>query len=413
MEQIDVNKNIIIFLTVSLIGSHAWAGSVAVPNTFVDGTAASAGEVNANFDAIESAVNDNDVRISSDFSELDNRLKGIEESNSYITAQIIGVDMQVSSQSIGLYSVITPTGLSLTVNTEGYPIQNQLYFESNDCSGQPYIKSFQLDSSKPVGYMYPNPKVNNSISIVYDGTNVYHSDTVEIIKLHYQSQLIPDTGCTKSSEAIIAMKALINDVAVTGITSFPLIITGVGSDLVITTEVGVPAGVSQEEYVVYASGVRIGVTHTKPVYSIRDVELDAYPGETINILKDGSYGGFTRVLSSTLYYPGGNCTGEPYVEVLPNYDTSWWSPNSTDYRSGIIQNNGSYYELSSEIYKMSQGAQSYRKSATGCISVSSTILFGYKRAILTNPVDFPVFIPPITADGFDEGILYDNVPEAF
>jgi hypothetical protein len=39
------------------------AGTVTVPNTFMNGTAADANEVNANFDAVETAVNDNDSRI--------------------------------------------------------------------------------------------------------------------------------------------------------------------------------------------------------------------------------------------------------------------------------------------------------------------------------------------------------------
>ena len=39
------------------------AGSVTVPYTFVNGTTADATQVNANFDAVEGAVNDNDARI--------------------------------------------------------------------------------------------------------------------------------------------------------------------------------------------------------------------------------------------------------------------------------------------------------------------------------------------------------------
>ena len=38
---------------------------VSVPNTFVNGTLADADQVNANFDAVEAAVNDNDARVSS------------------------------------------------------------------------------------------------------------------------------------------------------------------------------------------------------------------------------------------------------------------------------------------------------------------------------------------------------------
>jgi hypothetical protein len=41
----------------------AYAGTIATPNTFTNGTVADAGEVNANFSAVETAVNDNDARI--------------------------------------------------------------------------------------------------------------------------------------------------------------------------------------------------------------------------------------------------------------------------------------------------------------------------------------------------------------
>ena len=49
-----------LLLTVSL---SANAQTVSVPNTFADGTPALASEVNANFDALESAVNSHDTRI--------------------------------------------------------------------------------------------------------------------------------------------------------------------------------------------------------------------------------------------------------------------------------------------------------------------------------------------------------------
>lgn len=43
--------------------SPTWAGSLTIPNTFTSGTTARASEVNANFSAIETAVDDNDARI--------------------------------------------------------------------------------------------------------------------------------------------------------------------------------------------------------------------------------------------------------------------------------------------------------------------------------------------------------------
>ncbi len=52
-----------LLVIVVLIPLAVAAGTVTVPNPFVNGTAADANEVNANFDAVETAVNDNDSRI--------------------------------------------------------------------------------------------------------------------------------------------------------------------------------------------------------------------------------------------------------------------------------------------------------------------------------------------------------------
>lgn len=41
----------------------AWAGDVSIPNTFANGTIADADQVNANFSSVETAVDDNDVRL--------------------------------------------------------------------------------------------------------------------------------------------------------------------------------------------------------------------------------------------------------------------------------------------------------------------------------------------------------------
>jgi hypothetical protein len=47
------------------------AGSVTIPNSFTSGSAALAAEVNANFDAVKSAVDDNDSRIAALVAQLD------------------------------------------------------------------------------------------------------------------------------------------------------------------------------------------------------------------------------------------------------------------------------------------------------------------------------------------------------
>ena len=51
---------VVVWLLVPLVVT---ACTVTVPNTFVNGTPADADQVNANFDAVEIAVNDNDARL--------------------------------------------------------------------------------------------------------------------------------------------------------------------------------------------------------------------------------------------------------------------------------------------------------------------------------------------------------------
>jgi len=54
-----------------ILGSTAgWAGNLSVPNTFVSGTKAVAADVNANFDAVATEVNDNDTRITTNAADI-------------------------------------------------------------------------------------------------------------------------------------------------------------------------------------------------------------------------------------------------------------------------------------------------------------------------------------------------------
>ena len=55
----------LLLLTLTLISSIAMASELNVPNQFEDGQVTSAAQMNANFDAIQAAVNDNHARIES------------------------------------------------------------------------------------------------------------------------------------------------------------------------------------------------------------------------------------------------------------------------------------------------------------------------------------------------------------
>ena len=58
-------------ITSFIISSTVFAGDLTIPNTFNAGTRAVASEVNANFNAVETAVDDNDFRITTNSANID------------------------------------------------------------------------------------------------------------------------------------------------------------------------------------------------------------------------------------------------------------------------------------------------------------------------------------------------------
>ncbi|MDJ0972923.1 MAG: hypothetical protein QNJ98_00510 [Planctomycetota bacterium] len=78
------------------------AGPVNVPNTFVPGDVADANQVNANFAAVEAAVNDNDTRISANTQALVNgpRVWAEQDANSGGVNVIDAASKEINSLSI-------------------------------------------------------------------------------------------------------------------------------------------------------------------------------------------------------------------------------------------------------------------------------------------------------------------------
>jgi hypothetical protein len=62
----------LLLLSLTLTSSIALASELNVPNQFEDGQVTSAAQMNANFDAIQAAVNDNHARNESRFSGVFN-----------------------------------------------------------------------------------------------------------------------------------------------------------------------------------------------------------------------------------------------------------------------------------------------------------------------------------------------------
>ena len=95
-----------------LAGAAAWSGDVTVPNTFTAGTPAVAAEVNANFAAVKSAVDDNNARITSNETNKQNRVTGTCGTGSSIrTINTDGsVVCEVDDNSGGTITGVTASG---------------------------------------------------------------------------------------------------------------------------------------------------------------------------------------------------------------------------------------------------------------------------------------------------------------
>lgn len=402
-----------VLLTV-LTGMISTASLAEVPNTFVSGEVATAAKFNENFTSLSNEINDVRATVDSISSESGSS-SGDSSSDGSVVANVNGIDMRVSSTQLGVYSIVTPTGKTISVNAEGYPSFTQLIYESNDCSGQAYIYHYQLaeHTLKPDGHVFANPKISTRISVVFSDGNIGYSLNDTLTKVNYKSVDYgpASIGCYAMTGTYIASKVLPNDPSITGINSVPLIISDIGSELKISSaEVGTPVAGS---FSVYASGVKIGTTTRYPdsVSDYVSVKLDGFNQATITLYKDGSYNGGI-VSSATLYYRLAGCSGDAYYLLTDDADTDWW--NTTLSTKSTITNNGDYYNLSSQAYSVSQAFGS-RKYSSGSCSNSTTdgSNNAYKQATLTNSPVVPTFTPPITIEGYTEPTPYNSLPVAF
>ena len=104
-------------LAVSAIMSQSlYAGSVSIPNSFTAGEPAVAAEVNANFDAVKTAVDDNDSRIAT----LEATIASLQET---VAAQATTIsNLQNNISSVQSNSVLALDGsLQLVTDINGYP----------------------------------------------------------------------------------------------------------------------------------------------------------------------------------------------------------------------------------------------------------------------------------------------------
>lgn len=239
--EINMNKNFLktlILVTMSLWGSHLIAGSITVPNTFTGGTTASAAEVNANFDAVKSAVDDNDARITENTSDIAanvvnitdnmNAINAISTSmpNVFVDGVLVGkLAVYPGNNFISAILITLPTGYlawfdgdnGLYANSFGASEPHEIFYLSGNCIGQAYVKR---ESVMPVvvygmGQLYANSGLDPN-------TIYYISKNSTLESLTYNSRN-NGFGCTAETAGATLLKAYTNDSNETGITDNDLI----------------------------------------------------------------------------------------------------------------------------------------------------------------------------------------------
>ena len=143
-----------------LLSSAIMASPVTIPNIFISGTPARAEDVNANFNSVKAAVNDNDAKIK----QLTSRMEVLEAQRvDQLMANPRPVFLKSNGQNIG---IVIGKSINYTALTEHYDalsfkeyffivsIQSgsllglhTIYYSGTNCTGQAYIPVDQLQSS--------------------------------------------------------------------------------------------------------------------------------------------------------------------------------------------------------------------------------------------------------------------------
>ncbi len=114
-----MNKSAITTIGAAIIalgGTSAWAGSLTIPNTFSANTAAVAAEVNANFTAAKTAVDDNDSRITTNAASITTNSTSITSNATDISNNQSAITTNSGAITSNTASINTNTG-NISTNT--------------------------------------------------------------------------------------------------------------------------------------------------------------------------------------------------------------------------------------------------------------------------------------------------------
>jgi len=145
-----MNKNILkkaILIATSLWACQSIAVGFTVPNTFVSGTAASAAEVNANFEAIETGIDNNANNINTNITDINTNTANIaalsgggtpalqlKDANGVVVGRVVGTLFYSG------FHVLTGSGYRTILSSSEGDVQifTNLYYVSSDCTGAGY-----------------------------------------------------------------------------------------------------------------------------------------------------------------------------------------------------------------------------------------------------------------------------------
>ncbi len=192
----------LVLQSLAIISPHAAAGPVTVLNTFTSGTPASAAEVNANFSAIETAVNDNDSRISALIVRDGN---DVEIGTLVEVSRDFNPSVKLMTQEDYVFEVFLGDGRVI----ESLMFSGNLVFSSIDCTGPAF-------AAVGNGFVMGRHGLTGVIALYY-----VPKDSLAVPNFSYGS-LTDSSGCNVVSGTVpFAWSMLPNDQNITGAANTP------------------------------------------------------------------------------------------------------------------------------------------------------------------------------------------------
>ena len=218
------------FVSSLLISSAAMAGPVTIPTTFSSGTPAMAAEVNGNFTAVKTAVDDNDGRITTNASDISanaanitantNAISGIGSIGVFVKGVRVGSLLQYPG-AFDPITILLPSNYLAVISSNGEGLSpasssganHEILYLSNDCSGQAYVNGTSLETF--VLYGQGQLYANQGLAPL---TYYYIPAGTPAESLTYNSKNI-GFGCVSESATVELYKTFLNDPNVTGVTA--------------------------------------------------------------------------------------------------------------------------------------------------------------------------------------------------